>query len=266
MSNNPIQQYMLCQQVGMEVKQMNSKKIITVLISVIALMAFIVTALPEGPGTFDQVRESRRAAVGSQTDEAFAGNVTELDIAAVTVTQTWAGYYGNVSGTITLDDSAGKTMFDWALASPEGEIFAVNSSTTPDWNNIECFNFTADENEVNLTQLEGVLGLASDDVDGVDETFDEVTHPTFYVGEQTITTNTCPGTNIYDESEAQSADFRQVLLYDTTNNNMVYTALLEEADTLGFDNEYHDFQMLVGEDGHNADVAITDYYFYVELE
>ncbi len=232
----------------------------------IIISTTMVAALPEGPGTFDQVQESRRAVAGSQSDEAFAGNVTELNVASVAITQTWAGYYGNVTGTITLDDSAGKTMFDWVLASPKGEIFAVNSSTTPDWNNIDCFNFTADENEVNLTQLETVLGLDSTDMDGVDETFDETTHPEFYVGEKTIIANTCSGTNIYDESEAQSADFRQVLLYDTTNNNMVYTALLEEADALGFDNEYHDFQMLVGEDGHDADVAITDYYFYVELE
>ena len=43
------------------------------------------------------------------------------------------------------------------------------------------------------------------------------------------------------------------------------SALLEE-DATGFDTASHDFEMLVLEDGHETDSAVTPYYFWVELE
>ena len=41
--------------------------------------------------------------------------------------------------------------------------------------------------------------------------------------------------------------------------------ILDE-DEPGFDDNPHDFQMIVLEDGHGTDTATDTYYFWVELE
>jgi hypothetical protein len=60
---------------------------------------------------------------------ALAGNVTELSISGFSITQSWQGYFGNVTGTIMLSDSSDNVMYNWSLASPEGEIYASTNSS-----------------------------------------------------------------------------------------------------------------------------------------
>ncbi|MBN1543973.1 hypothetical protein JW898_00760 [Candidatus Woesearchaeota archaeon] len=215
---------------------------------------------------------SRRTAVTSPTLDAVAGNVTQLTVAGNTVTQTWQGYYGNVTGTVTLDDANNNTMYDWSLASPEGEIYASQATVTWTSGNVKCYDLELSDavysNHVTLAELETSLGLAAADVDGVDETFPEgAGYDNFYVGEFLINSAECPTTQTYNGSEVKDANsFQEVLLYDNTSNQIVYTAIIEETEPVGFNDLYWDFQMLVGEDGHNGDTATTPYYFYVELE
>ncbi len=231
----------------------------------------VATSVPEGPTTLDIESTSRRTAVDSPTLEAVAGNVTQLTVAGTTVTQTWQGYYGNVTGTITLDDASNNTMYDWSLASPEGEIYASQAAVTWTSGNVKCYDLQLTDvgysAHVTLSELETSLGLASDDIDGVDETFTEgTTYDSFYVGDYQIDA-TCPETQTYNGSETKdSSSFQEVLLYDNTSNEIVYTAIIEETEPIGFNDQYWDFQMLVGEDGHNGDTGTTTYYFYVELE
>ncbi len=226
---------------------------------------------PEGPTTLTVDSTSRRTAVASPTLEAVAGNVTQLTVAGITVTQTWQGYYGNVTGTVTLDDANNNTMYDWALASPEGEIYASQAQVTWTSGNVKCYDHDMSDAGysafVTLSELETSLGLASDDIDGVDETFVEGTgYDNFYVGEYLIDA-TCPTTQTYNGSETKDSNsFQEVLLYDNTSNEIVYTAIIEETEPIGFNDQAWDFQMLVGEDGHNGDTSTTTYYFYVELE
>ncbi|MBW2968229.1 hypothetical protein KY362_07120 [Candidatus Woesearchaeota archaeon] len=227
--------------------------------------------LPEGPTTLTIESTSRRAAVTSPTLEAVAGNVTQLTINAQTVTQTWQGYYGNITGTITLDDASNHTLYDWTLASPEGEIYAATSTVNWTSGNVYCYDFEVDDTGQSdvkeLVELEADLNLAADDVDGIDETFTEgLDYADFYVGEYFIN-ETCPTTEMYNGSEVSSAnDFEEVLLYDNTSHMLVFTAIIEETEPTGFNDLPWDFEMIVAEDGHNGDTGTTTYYFYVELE
>jgi hypothetical protein len=234
------------------------------LVFAIMLAPIMVLAQPEG-ATSTVVSSERKSSTSATTIDAIAGNVTELDIVSVAITQTWSGFFGNVSGTITLDDANNFTFYDWQTASPQGEIFAVNETIT--WTNISCFNYTATggSGELNLSEYETFLSLASTAVDGVDETFQAANHPQFFVGAVTIPTNTCNTTHTYVNDTAQSTFFKEVLLYDPDKNVVVFTSLIEK-DVFGFDNRTHDFQMLVAEDAHNADTQTTPYYFYVELD
>lgn len=231
----------------------------------------LAAGTPEGPTTLDIDSTSRRTAVSSPTLNALAGNVTQLTVAGTTVTQTWQGYYGNVTGTITLDDANNNTMYDWTLASPEGEIYASQAQITWTSGNVKCYDFNMTDAGysafVTLSELETSLGLASDDIDGVDETFTEGSgYDSFYAGEYQINA-VCPTTQTYNGSETKDSEsFQEVLLYDNTSNEIVYTAIIEETEPTGFNDQPWDFQMLVGEDGHNGNTATTQYYFYVELE
>jgi hypothetical protein len=254
-------------------KYLGTVLLLSLLLSLSACFAIAATS-PEGPTTLDIASTSRRTAVASPTLNALAGNVTQLTVQGLTVTQTWQGYYGNVTGTITLDDASNNTMYDWTLASPEGEIYAATS--TIDWTsgNVKCYDYNysqvGDSSYVTLAELESGLNVATDDIDGIDETFKEAqTYESFYVGEYQITNASmlCPTTQTYTGSETKDASsFQEVILYDNSTDVHVYTAIIEETEPVGFNDYAWDFQMLVAEDGHNGDTGTTPYYFYVELE
>lgn len=232
--------------------------------------AQIMPTEPEGPTTFDILNTSRRAAAGAATVQAQAGNVTQISIVGNTVTQTWQAYYGNVSGTITLDDALNNTIYNWQLASTEGEIYASESPIDFTYGNVFCYDFDAtdagDSSFNTLAEYEALLGLDADDADGIDETFTEsAAYDHFFVGSHRIN-DTCPTTQMYDQDEQSDPDkFQEVLLYDNTSDKLVYTAVIEQ-DAQGFDDRYWDFEMIVGENGHAGDTTTTTYYFYVELE
>lgn len=206
-----------------------------------------------------------------QSVEAIAGNITALSVYAIGQTKTWQGYYGNVSATITLDDANNFTFYNWTAAEPRGQIYAtLNSSIT--WGSVGCYNFS-ESTFANWQTIEDYYTIATDDVDGVNETYTATNHPSFEVGSRTITG--CPTTYIFQNDTAQTANFVNVLLYDNTSavnqTGWIYTTLMENKST-GSSNEllcYNgapcDFQILVNDDGHGTDVATTTYYFWVEV-
>ena len=263
----------------------NITKIILFMVLVVGMVSVYVTADPQDPSGPDSINITSKSKFNASQHaakliRAEAGNLTELDIHGISPTQSWQGYYGDITGTITLDDAFNNTMYDWYIAEPQGEIYASNSSSVT-WSNISCLNYTdADGSEtINLTELEAGYGIADDDPDGVNETFDVdgtirsgAAHPTVYVGTHTISTGTCPATNTYknDSATTDNIDFVEILLTD--KNNIIFTSIIENditgnnTDVYGFDSEKHDFQMLVLEDGHNGDDQTTNYYFFVEIE
>lgn len=258
-------------------------KVFLVLLSICVLMVSYVYATatdPTGPGSITRDADERFDISNwpSWQVDAEAGNVTQLTISSLSQTQTWQGYYGDVTGTVTLDDAENWTMYDWTLAEPQGEIYASNSSSVT-WSNIKCVDYSADAAiEINLTTLETMFGLAADDVDGVDETFNSTgklsdgstDHPIVYVGTNTIAAGSCPAADTYEVDGSTGTNFIEILLTDTVS--IIFTTIIEnnivgnDTDLYGFDNQTHDFQMLVGDDGHDGDDTVTPYYFFVELE
>jgi len=185
---------------------------------------------------------------------AIAGNVTELSIFGYSLTQSWQGYFGNVSGTIMLADSNDNVMYNWSLASPNGEIYATNSSNV-DWSGIQCY-----DEANNMTFFESMFGIEPNDADGINETFNLNNHPEFVTNSILFAAGTCDNTKLFDSNGIGTFD--EVLLTD--GSNLIFTSLLLE-DANGFDNVPHDFEMIVLEDGHGTDIATTTYYFWVEL-
>jgi hypothetical protein len=195
---------------------------------------------------------------------AQAGNVTQLNIFGVTTTQSWQGYYGNVTGSIQLANGDNNVMYNWSLVSPEGEVYAsTNGSGEISWGNVACFNMG------NHGALETKFNISTDDVDGVNETFQTGnSHDPFYTAGNFFGTGVCPSTQIFDNSgQGNDNHFEEVLLTDESDaTQVIFAALLEEEDVVGFDGEIYDFEMIVLEKGKSGDSGTTPYYFYVELQ
>ncbi len=203
------------------------------------------------PGTSQRAPPS---APGTDVN-AIAGNVTELNVFGYSITQSWQGYYGNVTGTIQLADSSDNILYNWSLAYPEGEIYASNASTI-NWAGIQCY----DESN-NLTFFENMFGIEEFDVDGINETFLSNDHAEFYTNNIQFTAGLCDNTKLYNS--AGVGTFDEALLTD--GDDLVFASLLLD-DANGFDNIPHDFEMIVLENGHGTDTDTTTYYFWVELE
>ena len=111
------------------------------------------------------------------------------------------------------------------------------------------------------------MGCKPDDVDGINETFTLDTHSEFYVGAYNIEANTCNATQLYNSTGHRV--FEEVLLYvnqsDGDGDGVIFTSIIQQ-DTVGYDGGEWDFEMIVGENGHNGSTGSTTYYFYVELE
>ncbi|KHO45614.1 MAG: hypothetical protein QS98_C0009G0023 [archaeon GW2011_AR3] len=227
--------------------------------------AWFVFAAPDVADSVTLVNSSGRTeGTSGTTVQALAGNVSLLVINNNRTTERWQGYFGNVTGAISLSDSSNNILYDWKIASPRGEIYASNTSTVT-WTNITCFNFTkvAASQRVTLSMLEGSLGMATNDQDGVNETFNNSFGGSFSVGDTTINTASgCSAAYMFTSNGEQYVDYVEVLLTDNSTENVVYTALLEQ-DATGFTGDSFDFEMIVGENGDDS--AVTNYYFFAEL-
>ena len=248
---------------------------------ILLVSVFVQGVVPSG-ASVNQIQNSTAPNDPAGAQQAVAGNVTEVNLNGYSSTQSWQGYYGNVTGTIQLSDGGNNVLYNWSDTNPKGEIYSSTISNV-DWTNIQCFNFTAKgtfESDVsnrggtsqyglNLTQLQDNFSIPYDAVDSVNKTFNlngSGNHATFYTNNFEFSDGTCQSTRLYTNlGQGVSGKFEEVLLYDPTSRGVVYTSLLNQ-DILGFDNRSHDFEMIVPEDGHGTDTATTTYYFYMELQ
>ncbi|OGJ21273.1 hypothetical protein A3K73_05460 [Candidatus Pacearchaeota archaeon RBG_13_36_9] len=229
---------------------------------------FVLAVNPNGANYTGEI-STTAAADDPELHNAFAGNMTYMDITGFTTTQSWQGYYGNVTGAIELANTNNKVLYNWSLASPEGEVYATqNGSGQVSWGNIACYNFTGNYSEggPRLAKLETLFNISTDDVDGVNETFSDAnTHAPFFTAGTAFTTGLCPAAYMYGSGGSGSAGtYEEILLTDASDDAQIIFAALLENNENGFDSEKYDFEMLVLENGNVA--ATTAYYFYVELE
>ena len=88
-------------------KRMNRfRKLLVLSTLLIVLLSATVLAVEPFGANVVNLTSSRMNASAAGNATALAGNVTELSISGFSITQSWQGYFGNVSGTIQLADSA----------------------------------------------------------------------------------------------------------------------------------------------------------------
>lgn len=227
------------------------KKIKTILTIFLVYFLFVsfVKAQPTG-ADITRGESSRGTNPAVTTQDAQAGNVTGLVINQTTITRIWQGFYGNVSGQIVLENSAGNNFYDWSLATASGQVYASRNLVS-DWSNVNCTNSTQWEAE------ETTLNIPLTSVEGINETYSLTTHPQFSVG--TVPVQNCRSTRPYN-STGLPGDFWNVLI-NTNLTNTVYVSVLAD-NSNAFDGGTADFELLVPTD---RSTGFATYYFYVEL-
>jgi len=254
---------------------MIKKTFIILFIGFICLIAInSVIAIPSG-ATVSQKNTSTATASTPSSQDAVAGNVTELTLTGFSTTESWQGFYGNVSGVIQLADSASHVMYNWSQLNPSGEIYASKNGTVA-WSYIQCLNLSADGSYasdtaqagatslhgMNLSAIETAYNITAGDSDDINNTFTLTNHPQFYTNSLQFSAGECKNMKVYNSTGV--GDFNEVLLYEPTGRSVVFTSILK-SDANSFDGSTHDFEMLVLENGHNGDTAVTPYYFYMEI-
>ncbi|MFH1770592.1 MAG: hypothetical protein ABH828_03470 [archaeon] len=234
------------------------KRLLLIAAMVIITMMIIGTAFadPAGTGTLTPTSSSRATDPLAGQLNAQGGNVTEIDITASLVTGKWAGFYGDISGSITLESSGGDVFYNWTDASPTGEVFATRNSATPTWDSIGCADITDIATETTHLTL-------STGADNITNTFCETcgNHSAFSVSTTDFIADQCTyRSNAFGSAGDQTTNWDQILLDD--GNFVLYTTIIDQ-NTAGFDGNNYDFQLLVAENSSTS--VLTNYYFYVEI-
>lgn len=229
------------------------------LISLLGLIDVNATD-PVGPDTVTHVWNQTK----NDTASAYAYNISggyigSFNVSVTQLNSRWKAFVGHLTGKFTLDDANGSSIYDWAMTTTTGRVYATTNATSIIWSNINCSNFTYLEEENNKMSH-------TNPNDNITVTFDwqaPMTHDPFYVGGEFIAGDTCPTLNTYVANASQDTVFEEMALYDGVNT--VYSTIVED-DVLGYDNfTRYDFQMIVPENGSAIFTGSTAYYIYVEL-
>jgi hypothetical protein len=245
------------------------KKERTILLALaIAILLFSLTLLvnvnardPEGPTSITLVDNETKGTVAAQIMNISGGRIATLNISATIQNTRWKAFVGWVTGSFTLDDSTGSTIYDWSLSTTNGRVYASRKTTAVTWASIRCANITD-------LELENILMNHSSQDDNITKTFSaagNANHTAFYAGSTYFAQNACNNTvNTYVENATQSgtAFFEEVALYDASY--IVYATILEQNQT-GFDSNQYDFQMLAPENGLPGFTGSTAYWLYIEI-
>lgn len=221
-----------------------------------SLSALGQATVPTGPQIIYNFTENASITPAAELITA-GGTITTMNLNGTFQNPHWKGFVGNVTGTLSLKDSSGYSLYEWALATISGEVY-VSRSAGAGWANITCANLT------HVSTEEANMSHNASAVDSISNTFAEPgTHPGFSTANASFTADQCNyTTNTYVNGTSQSTRFYEVLLWD--GSDIVYTSLLENR-TAGFDLGTYDFQILVAENGSTQVGTSTSYYFYVEL-
>ena len=241
------------------------KQLVLFSIAMLFLLAAIETAYaqPINASVVNRGLSERSTA----TEPSEGGNTTSLSITANTLSQRWQGYYGNVTGNVTLGDAANNVLYSWVDLAPAGEVYAANK-TSVNWPRIFCVNFSAAAGEENLNKdtMNTFIGYTSDGDraknDAVNATFNQTfgdDESTLVVGARTIANaDNCSMVTLNTGTGYQTASFKEVILTD--NETVVFASILEN-NANGFKSHPTDFEMIVGVNSSNT----RNYFFFVEL-
>ncbi len=229
------------------------------LFGILILSMISAASVPVPPNVLQSVSNDSAGSVPAMKFNISGGVIATFNLTARVQDPRWKGFVGNVTGTFALQDSTGSTLFDWALTSVSGAIFATRNSGAITWTNVNCSNLTG-------LNAENVALNLNDPNDNLNQTFSyslPTNSPTFSVGSKIIPAQECPVLNTYNSTGAQSNYFYEMALYATGSQIPIYATIMEQG-VVGFNGDRYDFQEIVPQNG-TVGSAPTAYYLYVQL-
>lgn len=231
--------------------------VIAMLILLTAVIA--VRAIPEGVTVAVGTPETKAAASATGGNvTADGGNVTNVNITAITQTGAWQGFFGEVAanGSITLQDASGDVFFSWNATNLSGEIYASRDSGIN-------FALIKPNNNCSIDNVLTGFGFS----DSVNNTFTNNSNVAISVGNVVINASTACAVYTYVNSAPQSTSFNEMILSDdvvnaTVGGNTSVYATVINSNTVGFDGATHDYQLLVPV---NRTAGTNLYFFFAEI-
>lgn len=215
-------------------------KIIILMLAIIVLSLSMVAAAPSG-GNVTVGASTGGTSTTSTTVSINGGNVTSVDVNSDVVTSRWAGFFGDVSGSLFLADSSANNFYQWTIGSMTGAVvYATNASVT-NWATLTPLTNADAPGYVN--------GVYSDNFT---QTFADT--ESFVSGSYDIAST--PYATTYNSSGV-AGDLKTYALYADAATTVWAGKVVDDTD--GFDGSAVDYQILLP-----AQTGTT-YSFYMEL-
>lgn len=183
----------------------------------------------------------------TQTVQGQAGNVTEVNVSSVQVTDKWVGFWGHVSGSIVLADANGNYFYQWTVSDPSGGVVYVTNATVSDWSTLAPVY-------ANSSVLPDFLLQGTDSFNYTFTNQETFTSPSLTVNAVNYTTTWQGG--------AQGTTFKTYAMQADSGAVLVWAGNVQ-ADQTAFNSTYTaDYQILAGV---NVQGGQQTFYFYLEL-
>jgi len=215
--------------------------------------------------TLTNVSTTQKGAASPDWNNGTKGAIHIVRLTAEQQDNKWKAYVGNVSSTFVLDDADDYSIYQWSISDFTGQVYITRDGSVT-WGTVDCASVANKESE------DTALGHTSTSEDSVNSTFVSTSHKDFTIGTNQINDGDCFSTATWanDTTQTPSATtpFTEVLLWDSTGGDMIYTTFVEtDASSYRADGSpgtTYDFQAIVPEDADAGDPTLT-YYFYLEL-
>lgn len=222
------------------------RKELLIIAVIIAVVAFATAATAATTGmTVTPVANDTATTASADSVIAIGGNITNIDIDATLQSTNWAGFFGDVTGTLTLAGSS-NTFYSWGSINT-GYILFANASTV-DWaSGVAIGNSatrTAEDTAIGLTGL----------TDSVNNTFTDTTDMN---GITIGVTTFGAGSAVSANSNSTGVDWTTFLL--TSGTTRLYGCAINQSG-LDYEGNAADFQLLV------PSGASRTYYVFADLQ
>ena len=230
-----------------------------VLAKVMLILVLASLAHAISPATIEWVAEYTQDPTASDSDATEGGNITLLNLSVSSQTGRWAGYAGNLTGNLTLDDNSDNTFFRWAWDTSEEAVVCAGTHDSYNWSVL----YEADVWAVDSTW--GFSGGSDLAVYTFNATQGQLS---LEIGGNTLTdmnSSDTGGPNPADADEFLTAVVNDEGETNTEKSNFLFCT---ETNMSGTNNDYRgrtsDFELIVATDDTGG--ATETYYFFVELK
>ena len=223
-----------------------------------------------------------------------AANVTDNNASALINVSAWQKYWGNVSGSIALADSACDSLYDWTWSNETdaGNAYLVNAGASINWSALHALGCDSDDTlnasgldfldaDTNLAMIVGSSNATGFADNNITELFSggdssNATNRTYFIvhGMNITDVPIVNSTDMTNHTSVEGANFITGILWDDTKDTNGYYDATENEDFIFIANVRYTMVGL-GSAAHNYEVATPcalnpavegDLDFYVELK